>query len=159
MRQFRDREVEKTYLALVHGEPRFQSDWIETPLGRSKRHPERITVRPEGEGRPARTYYELRQRFAGHAYVECHPKTGRTHQLRVHLASVGHPVIGDALYVPRGRKLAPWPAGAAEPARQMLHAAGLTFRHPVLGEPLAFEAPLPADFAQALEALRLNADA
>ena len=154
MRQFRQREVEKTYLALVHGEPRFDSDWIETPLGRSPRDPERISVVQEGEGRAASTYYQVRERFTDFALVACRPATGRTHQIRVHLTSIGLPVVGDRVYRPRGGVRRPLPPQAPPVERQMLHAARLALTHPDSGERLAFEAPLPPDFEALLAWLR-----
>ena len=154
--QFRARAVEKTYLALVHGEPRFDSDWIEAPLGRSAKHRDRISVMPEGEGRPASTYYEVRERFGpdGLALLAVFPKTGRMHQVRVHLTSVGLPLVGDRVYKPRrGRSLA-LPEGAPPLDRQALHAHALAFRHPATGEPLRFESPLAPDIASLVAFLR-----
>ncbi len=155
MRQFREREVQKTYQALVHGDPRFDSDWIEDPLGRDPRHPDRVALVPiEDGGRAAQTFYEVQERFGEVAFVHASPKTGRTHQIRVHLLSVGNPVVGDRVYrLQRGRtpKL---PAGLALPRRQMLHAFRLELKHPLTGDELCFEAPPPRDFAELLAALR-----
>ncbi len=151
--QFRERAVEKRYLALVHGVPRFQSGWVEDPIGRSPKHPDRFAVLPAGEGREASTYWELRERFDGFALLECRPKTGRTHQLRVHLTHAGHGIVGDRVYRTRGVP-ARLPPEAPAPQRQALHAAGLAFRHPVTGEALAFEEPLPADLEALLAWLR-----
>jgi 23S rRNA pseudouridine1911/1915/1917 synthase len=151
---FRERRVEKTYLALVHGEPRFDSDWIEAALGRSERNKDRVSVVPEGEGREAATYYEVRERYPGFALVAVFPKTGRTHQVRVHMAYVGLPLLGDELYRPARRQLSRLPEGVPAPERQMLHASALEFTHPRTGAPLRFEAPLPADFAALVAALR-----
>jgi len=159
VRAFRRRAVEKVYLALVHGDPRFDSDWIETPLGRSRRHPERIAVLPEEEGgRPAATFYTVLERFGpgrsgSLALVECRPRTGRTHQIRVHLSSIELPLVGDKVHT--GRVKRPPPAGDAPAVtRHLLHASRLAFEHPVGGERLAFEAPLPADFQAWLTWLR-----
>jgi 23S rRNA pseudouridine1911/1915/1917 synthase len=149
-RQFRDREVEKVYLALVHGEPRFDSDWIEQPLGRSERAPDRISVVPEGEGRSAQTFYEVRRRFGDYALVECRPRTGRTHQIRVHLESIGHGIVGDKLYTGRHGRPKP-PEGVPFPRRQALHALRLAFRHPERGERVEFEAPLAPDLQRFLD--------
>jgi 23S rRNA pseudouridine1911/1915/1917 synthase len=158
MRQFREREVRKTYQALVHGDPRFDSDWIEEPLGRDPRHPDRVAVVPVAEGgREAQTFYEVQERFGELAFLHATPKTGRTHQIRVHLLSIGAPVIGDRVYrLQRGRtpKL---PEGVTLPRRQMLHAFKLELKHPVTGDALCFEAPPPGDFAELLEALRARA--
>ncbi len=155
--QFRARAVAKTYVAIVHGNPRFDSDWIEKRLGRSERAKDRIGVVGEGEGREATTYGETRERFHGFARLDVHPKTGRTHQIRVHLASVGLPIVGDELYRPRGRSLSKLPAEVAPPRRQALHAARLEFEHPATGERLAFEAPLPRDLETLLAGLRAHA--
>jgi 23S rRNA pseudouridine1911/1915/1917 synthase len=155
MRQFADREVEKTYTAIVHGVPRFDSDWIEGALARDERRPERMAVVPDGEGRAASTFYETSERFGRAALVAAHPRTGRTHQLRVHLASIGHPCVGDRLYRRRDtRDLAP---DAPVPGRQALHAASLAFTHPATGERVRFEAPLPADLEALLAWLRASA--
>jgi 23S rRNA pseudouridine1911/1915/1917 synthase len=151
-RAFQAREVEKTYLAIVRGEPRFDSEWVEKPLGRSRAHRDRISVVRAGEGREARTYYEVRERFAGFALLAVFPKTGRTHQVRVHLASIGTPLLGEKLYLPRNLP-APSPL-APKLARQALHAHALAFAHPITAVPMRFESPLPADMAGALEALR-----
>ena len=154
-RQFRDREIEKTYWALVHGEPRFDSDWIEQPLGRSERSPDRFSVVPEGEGRPAQTFYEVLERFGQFTLVQCKPRTGRTHQIRVHLEWLGHPIVGDKLYTgQRGKPTLP--EDAPVPRRQALHALRLAFQHPVDGHRVEYEAPLAGDIAVFLEWLRVQ---
>jgi 23S rRNA pseudouridine1911/1915/1917 synthase len=152
---FRQRGVEKRYLALVAGEPRFESDWIRSTLGRAQRRSDRVMVLPEGEGRPAETFYTVQERFERFALLECRPRTGRTHQIRVHLAHVELPVVGDKLYTGRSRR--PLPAGAPAASRHMLHAAGLEFAHPVSGAALNFESPIPQDFARWLAWLREGA--
>ena len=153
LRQFREREVEKLYLALVHGDPRFESDWIEAPIGRSARRSDRMSVVAEGEGREARTFYEVRERFGAAALLACRPVTGRTHQIRVHLTSIGHSIVGDRLYRPKGGAPA-LPPGIPGLARHALHAVELRLTHPATGERLGFEAPLPVELASVLEALR-----
>ena len=150
---FRARSVAKTYLAIVLGSPRFDTEWIEKPLGRKPGQRDRISVVREGEGREAATYYEVRERFEGLALLAVFPKTGRTHQVRVHLASIGMPLLGEKLYVPR-RLQGRIPKHAPRIARQALHAHSLRFAHPATGEPLAFESPLPEDMAAAVESLR-----
>jgi len=153
---FQAREVAKTYLAIVRGEPRFDTEWIVARLGRASSRRDRISVVGEGEGREASTYYEVRERFDGFALLAVFPKTGRTHQVRVHLGSVGLPLLGEELYLPkRTRSPAPKP-GDPVIARQALHAHALELAHPASGEALRFEAPLPADMAGALATLRLN---
>ena len=140
-RQLKERKVEKTYLALVEGRIEPAEGIIDAPIGRDPRHRKRMAV-VEG-GREARTRYRLLREVAGRSLVEVRPKTGRTHQIRVHLASIGFPICGDALY---GRA-ASLPAGLT---RQFLHAHRLAFRHPATGERLELEAPLAEDLAAAL---------
>lgn len=182
-RQFKERTVEKTYVALVHGDPRFDSDWIEKPLGRREHARDRISIMKEGEGREAVTYFEVRERFArpkedtgnskhvtrgardavdepessprdAMALLAVFPKTGRTHQVRVHLASIGLPLVGETLYLPRRRAAPSLPPGAPTLERQALHAQVLSFRHPFTHESVRFEAPLPDDMARLLDWLR-----
>lgn len=151
-RQFQARQVHKTYLALLEGE--LQPVWgrIEAPIGRDPRHRQRMTVMPEG--REAVTEYHVQERFryrigsstGRYTLVEAHPWTGRTHQIRVHFASIGYPVVGDRVY---GRRRTRLPV-----SRQFLHAWRLEFEHPLSGERLRFEAPLPADLIRVLEELR-----
>jgi 23S rRNA pseudouridine1911/1915/1917 synthase len=143
---FEERRVEKEYAALVHGAPEHDEDRIDLPLGRDATDPQRRAVR-FGDGRPALTETRVRARFrSAAALVACRPFTGRTHQIRVHLATRGHPVLGDTLYA-RGRR------PPVEVARVMLHASRLVFPHPETGAPVAVEAPLPPDFEAALAAL------
>ncbi|MEO0653220.1 MAG: pseudouridine synthase, partial [Planctomycetota bacterium] len=152
-RQFREREVDKTYLALVYGVPRFDSDWIEQPLGRSERAPDRISVVSEDEGRPAQTFYEVLERFDGYSLLRCKPRTGRTHQIRVHLEWLGHPIVTDKLYL--GKKGRPsLPEDAPVPRRQALHALRIEFKHPTRDERVAFEAPFAPDLQAFLDWLR-----
>jgi 23S rRNA pseudouridine1911/1915/1917 synthase len=154
LRAFREHAVAKTYLAIVAGEPRFDSDWIERPIARSRRHPDRMEAVAAGEGREAATFYEVRERYPGFALLECHPRTGRTHQIRVHLAAIELPLVGDELY--RGRTGAGMrlPPGAPRLERQALHAAGLSFVHPATGEPLALASELPDDMRRLRDWLR-----
>jgi len=154
MRQFRERSVEKTYLAAVWGEPRFDTGWIEAPIARSTSVPNRMDVVAPGEGRTAATWYEVRERFQVAALVECSPRSGRTHQIRVHLHSIGHPLLGDPIYKRRGGPPVRLPADAPLPRRQALHAHTLVFTHPASGKRLRFEAPLPPDMATLLDWLR-----
>ncbi|HEY7675461.1 MAG TPA: RluA family pseudouridine synthase [Candidatus Methylomirabilis sp.] len=155
--QFETREVEKRYLALVHGVPRRETGTIDAAVGRHESDRKRMGVRTR-KGREALTYYRVVERLGDYALMELAPRTGRTHQLRVHLAHLGHPVLGDAVYGgrrERARRAAARP-GPPAPAvqRQMLHAWKLAFRHPRTGERVEIEAPLPPDIATLLAALR-----
>jgi 23S rRNA pseudouridine1911/1915/1917 synthase len=145
-RQFKDRLVTKTYLALVDGHPPTPTGRIEASLGRDPRHRQRIAVVPASRGREASTTYRTVEEFKNHALVELHPETGRTHQLRVHLAFLGCPVTGDRVY---GHP----PSGITVP-RQMLHAWKLELVLPAEAKARQFVAPLPSDFEQVLRQLR-----
>lgn len=131
--QFASRTVEKTYLALVEGKPRMPHGTIEAAITRHAVHRQKMTV---GErGRQATTHYRVLASDSGLSLVSCMPKTGRTHQIRVHLKHLGHPVVGDPLYGRRGQH-----------HRHFLHAWKLAFTHPVTGGRRVFCAPLPPDF-------------
>jgi 23S rRNA pseudouridine1911/1915/1917 synthase len=141
-----ERTVERRYLALVWGRLESRRGLIDAPIGRSARQPTRMTVRDGG--REARTNYEVVEELGPPAVtlLECRLETGRTHQIRVHLAAIGHSVVGDGLY--RGyRPALPLP-------RPFLHAESLGLEHPVSGEPLRFEDPLPPELSAVLTALR-----
>ena len=155
--------LERGYMALVWGAPPRASGTIEAALGRSTRNREKIEVKRAG-GREAITHYRVAERFGPKAkpvaaLVECRLETGRTHQIRVHLASIGHPVIGDRAY---GSGFATKAATLPEPARslaagfprQALHAYLLGFEHPQTGEEMVFESELPDDMAALAEALK-----
>lgn len=150
--QFRDHTIVRIYRALVRGVPGADAGFIEQAIGRHPRDRKRMSVRTDS-GREARTAWRILQRFprSTHSWLEVRPQTGRTHQIRVHLAASGLPIAGDPVY---GRRH-PAPAGLARPA---LHAAVLGFRHPRTGEEQSFEAPLPADLVQALAVLRERED-
>lgn len=148
-RMMRDREVDRRYLALVHG-PFPPALTVDRPLGRDPRRRTRQAVRATG-GREAITHFRLLEQLGPVALVEARLETGRTHQVRVHLESAGHPVVGDPVYG-MGRD----PRGLS---RQFLHAYQLAFRHPMTGEDLRFESPLPADLAAALADGRAQAGA
>lgn len=139
--QFKARTVSKMYLALVKGRPKPSEGRIDSPLGRDPRHRKRIA--PVDGGREAITGYRTAAVFKGVTLLEVRPRTGRTHQIRAHLASIGHPLVGDALYGGRSPLL----------SRHFLHAARLEVDHPRTGERLALESPLPADLMTALDAL------
>lgn len=144
--QLRARDVERRYLTLVWGTLEARAGLIDAPIGRSARAPTRMAV--SSRGREARTTYEVVREFADPVEVSlltCRLETGRTHQIRVHLAAIGHPVVGDTRYR-GGRQSLPVP-------RMFLHAAGLRFTHPVTGRELTFESPLPPDLAGVLSQL------
>ncbi len=155
MQQFADRAVQKEYQAVCYGHPRFQSDWIEKRLARDEKRPERVRVtRSTGpESRDALTYWERIRCFEGFAHLRARPRTGRTHQIRVHLASIDLPIVGDPLY--RARNFGPgmFPPGAPPVSRTLLHARRLAFEHPASGETIEYEAPLAPDMAAFLACL------
>ena len=151
--QFAAREVHKTYLALVHHQPRFESEWIEAPMQRDPRHPGHMRIAPEGEeGREAATLWAPRA-LPGACPVAARPRTGRR-TVRVHLTHARHPIVGDSVYRHRGALRTPLQADAPVPRRQCLHAERLQLRHPVTGEDLVAESPLAADMARLLDWLR-----
>jgi 23S rRNA pseudouridine1911/1915/1917 synthase len=161
-RQFEERTVEKEYRALVWGEVQFDRDYIETHVRVSQRNRERMMVcQPGGNSRHAATFYEVLERFRGFTWMRLCPQTGRTHQLRVHMHHLGHPVVADRLY--EGHKALrlsdlvedlPEERDEVFLSRQALHAFRLCFNHPVTGERLEFEAPLAADIVRAVDAVR-----
>ncbi len=166
--QFEHRQVRKEYLALVYGAPQRDSDYIEQPIGFHPAVREKMAIRaPEDGGKPAVTFYEVLDRFRGFALVRCRPQTGRTHQIRIHLTHIGHPILADKLYSgrdrvtlgeiagpDRARTLAPEEAEEVLIDRQALHAHRLRFQHPTTGLELDLTAPVPADIERTLRALR-----
>jgi 23S rRNA pseudouridine1911/1915/1917 synthase len=146
--QFRAHQAKKTYLALVDGRPPTPAGRIEAPIGRDSRQRKQMAVVPPGKGRPAFSEYCTLEAFAEHTLLEVNPETGRTHQIRLHLAFIGCPVAGDRIY---GRRHA-----SIDLDRHFLHAARLTIRLPRQELPHSFEAPLPFELLQTLEALRQN---
>ena len=141
----REREVEREYLALVAGRPRSRAGRIEAPIGRDRRDATRHSLDTDTP-REAVTHFEVVELLRAHALLRVTLETGRTHQIRVHLEAIGLPVAGDPVY---GR------AGDLGLERQFLHAARLAFPHPVTGERIETESPLPADLLQALEQARI----
>jgi len=140
-KQFAARTVEKIYLALVAGKLRKTAGVIEERIGRHPVHRQQMSATAV-RGRPAKTEYRVIRSSDRATLVECRLRSGRTHQIRVHLHHLGHPVLGDKVYAPRFAKDFP---------RQMLHAWKLEFRHPRTEERKSFEAPLPDDFAAAIK--------
>lgn len=141
--QFDNHEVEKVYHAIVEGNPRWEEKIAKHPLRINVGHKHRTVVN-DRDGKPSETRFRLRKRYQSSALVEAMPKTGRTHQVRVHAKAVGNPLVGDILY------------GAAESkviGRPALHAWSLTFTHPITNERLTFNAEYPQDFATALKLL------
>jgi 23S rRNA pseudouridine1911/1915/1917 synthase len=144
--QFADRSLSRTYQALVHGVPMLRVGIIDAPIGRSPRDRKKMAV--TAKGKPARTHYNVLENFDAAALVECKLETGRTHQIRVHMAHIKHPVIGDPTYGRRTAKNIP------DFPRQALHAAAISFIHPRTGKVMKFEAKLPKDMTNLLKALR-----
>jgi 23S rRNA pseudouridine1911/1915/1917 synthase len=142
VRQLQARTMKRTYLALARGAIA-RDGRVEAPIGR---HPvQRTRMAVVAAGKPAVTHYRVRERFPAHTLLECELETGRTHQIRVHLASIGHPLEGDPVYSGRGPRIF---------ARQALHAWKLAFEHPRTGNAVRFESKVPADFRRLLAELR-----
>ena len=141
--QLRERTMDKRYLAVVEGEMKEPSGRIEQPVARSKKDRKKMAIDPEG--RYALTEWTLKENLRGAALLEVHILTGRTHQIRVHMQSIHHPVAGDPIYGAKNGVKAP---------RLMLHAWRLSFTHPRTGEPLSFCAEPPEAFARTVEKLR-----
>jgi 23S rRNA pseudouridine1911/1915/1917 synthase len=157
-RQFRERTIEKEYRALVYGRVETDRGLIDLPIGRNRKDSKKMGVARKGTGQSAQSGYEVLERFDLASHVSIVPRTGRMHQIRVHMASLGHPCIGDPAYSgDRRLRLSELdPNLGDEPAmrRQALHAYRLSFRHPSTGEPMALVAPLAADMNELLGLLR-----
>lgn len=153
--QFKSRTIKKEYLALVHGEMTFDSGSINLPVGRHPVHRKRMSTKSR-KGREAETLWEVRERFKNATYIKVHLKTGRTHQIRVHCASINHPVIGDPVYCTRktGSDLFNKQDLKKKVTRQMLHARRLKIFHPALQKEMTFESPIPQDMEECIKALR-----
>jgi 23S rRNA pseudouridine1911/1915/1917 synthase len=143
-RQFKKRQVNKTYLALVEGHPEPRQGIIDAPIGRNKRHRKQMAI--VRSGRKAQTTYRVVELFDDNSLVEVKPKTGRTHQIRVHMAWLGYPIVGDHIYGYRKQRLLK--------NRHFLHAHEIAITHPVSGAPLSFTAPLPKALNNLLRRLR-----
>jgi len=146
--QLKVHSITRRYRAIVHGNLREDTGTVDAPIGRHKTDRKKMAIDRSG-GRPAITHYRVLERFGRYTYIECELETGRTHQIRVHMASLGHPVLGDAVY---GPARCPFPALQG----QTLHAMVLGFIHPRSGEYMEFTAPLPAYFEELLEKLRAS---
>ena len=140
--RLKHRQVHKTYLALVHGIPEPREGVIEAPIGRHPQNRKKMAI--IAGGRESVTKYRLREELGRYALLEVEPVTGRTHQIRVHMAATGHPVVGDPVYGRRSELV----------KRQFLHAWKLAFALPLGGRQVEFESPLPVDLRDPLERLR-----
>lgn len=151
---FAAHDIERKYFAIVSGVPAPPAGIVRTQIGRSTTNRKKMAVLPENKGKHAVTHYRTVESLAKTALVECTLETGRTHQVRVHMAHIGHPLIGDATYSNRQN---PYRIGPNQSKfeRQALHAASLGFIHPLSGEPLRFESSLPEDMQLLLSQLRL----
>jgi 23S rRNA pseudouridine1911/1915/1917 synthase len=166
--QFEQRKIFKEYLALTAGVLDRDSDYIEARIGHHKHDRVKMAVfddEDDGDGKEACSYYEVIERFDGYSFCRVHPRTGRTHQIRVHLASVGCPVLADKVYSGRDHlRLSDIAESVGRDSsadelllpRQALHASRLRFHHPRLRKTIEAEAPLPAEFRKTLTALRLH---
>lgn len=174
-RQFENRTIQKTYVAVIHGIPELLSDVVNLPIGQDRYVREKQAIRKvENGGREAVTFYEVKETFSHsdpsvllpsefakdkknppppqkYAFLKLTPKTGRTHQLRVHMSVIGYPMVGDTMY---GGRI--FQSGDFRFERQALHARQITFTHPVTLEPMTLEAPLPRDMQTLMETLRSN---
>ncbi len=154
--QFERRKIHKEYLAVVEGELELDSDRIDAPIGVHPHARERYAVRRE-TGRPASTVFQVIERLNGFTFVRLLPETGRTHQLRVHMSYLRHPIVSDTMYGARRITMGDlFKTDDATPiiGRFALHAHQLEFRHPITGKDMKLQAPLPPDFQQLLETLR-----
>jgi 23S rRNA pseudouridine1911/1915/1917 synthase len=157
--QFEQRTTEKEYLAIVSGTPDRDQDLIDQPIGAHPHQREKKAIRREhSSSREAQTFYTVQQRFRGFAAIDAYPRTGRTHQIRLHLAHIGCPVLCDRLYSGRARITLGEIMGGADDGqvvldRQALHARRLALAHPATGRKIEFQAPLPQDLTTLLEHL------
>lgn len=146
-KEFKQRRVQKHYLALARGEKIPDTGLIDLPIGRHPVKRKLMAVNPE-DGRPARTGYRVLERFSGGALVDVRLFTGRTHQIRVHFYHQGFPLLGDPVYQVRSQR-----KGKRQAPRQMLHSWRLSFRHPFSGRRVEFESPMPDDFKRVIQHL------
>jgi 23S rRNA pseudouridine1911/1915/1917 synthase len=143
-RQIEDQQMTKKYIALVHGKLRDDSGMVDAPIGRSLRNRKKMAV-TEGKSREAITQFKVLKRFSGYTLLEATLRTGRTHQIRVHLAFIGYPIVGDQLYTHRKQGL--------NISRQALHSHILGFVHPLSKKYMEFSAPLPQDIQELIDCL------
>jgi 23S rRNA pseudouridine1911/1915/1917 synthase len=157
VRQFKNREVTKIYLALVYGTIEGAEGVISAPMGRHPTDRKRFSLRTR-QPKEALTKWRVKERFEGITFVQVSPKTGRTHQIRVHMASINHPLVGDPLYTKKRRLSQIEDPELREKIealeRQALHACHIAFRHPATQKTVEFTAPLPSDIENILEVLR-----
>ena len=152
--QFKAHSIDRLYAAIVYGLPQPAAGTIDTWIGRSDMDRKKMAVHREGRGKHAVTHYRTIERLSGAALVECKLETGRTHQVRVHMAHLGHPLIGDPVYS-RERKGFKTILETMRFRRQALHAKQLGFIHPVTGQKLSFDSALPADMQELLSELHV----
>ncbi|GAA4717593.1 RluA family pseudouridine synthase [Sphingomonas lutea] len=151
-RQFAAHSIDRRYLAIVNGVPRAKDGTIDAPLARSSADRKKIAIVADGRGKRAVTHWTRLSLLRNAALVECRLETGRTHQVRVHMASIGHPLLGDPVYGRAGkdhRKI----LNDLQFSRQALHAAELGFIHPVTKRKLSFSSPMPSDMQELFKAL------
>ncbi|MFO1259739.1 MAG: RluA family pseudouridine synthase [Sphingomonadaceae bacterium] len=153
--QFKDHSITRRYLAIVRGHPRPTNGTVDTWIGRSDHDRKKMAVQREGRGKHAVTHYRTVETLKDAALVECRLETGRTHQVRVHMSHIGHPLIGDPVHGKAGRMKFGNGGHKQTFARQALHAAALGFIHPITKEKLDFESRLPADMQELLSQLRV----
>lgn len=151
-RQFKAHTIDRRYAAVVSRVPVPAAGRIESRLGRSPLNRQKMAIVGDGRGKHAVTHYAVRAKFRNAALMECRLETGRTHQVRVHMASIGHPLLGDPAYGTPTREERALLSRLAF-ARQALHAERLGFRHPITGEALTFESPLPCDIVALIDSL------
>jgi len=151
-KQFADHSIDRRYLAIVSGVPRLAGDVVDAPLARSAQNRKKIAIVKEGRGKRAVTHWKRLEILKDAALVECTLETGRTHQVRVHMASIGHPLLGDPVYG-RGKSVHRDLLNQLDFKRQALHAAHLGFIHPVTKGRLSFDSALPSDMQELFTAL------